>query len=291
MLGCSSGSVPGGGRFGIELIQEQAILDFYGSEEERSSALALLKSSCRSLRPNRGLSCYNLAILYLALDDIPSAQEYALRARTGDPRDPLYSELYFQISLRNKEANSAQLQEEESERLYRIAIEACKSKDLEKANASLKILVESGEITKETLSKGVFADCEIDKSLLKIAKVNSVKYSKEYYKSLEKKHPYQSVWDLSGEFGRKVEKPSNNKLTHAWEEVRKASKAKDLNSAKIHILSFKSGLEAISRESNSSKHLATNLRKAAYLLLSEDSHFASIKVLAKELSDTPTPQN
>lgn len=283
---CTSVSVPGGGRFGSELIQEQAILDFYGTEEERNSALKLLKSACKSLRKDRGLACYNLSVLYNSLGDISSAWEYANAARNGDPKDPLYQELVFSVSLQLQAVDSKS--EESEDQLFRQAIESCKSGKKEEANSYLTRLVDSGLLSKEALTKGIFSECGADPSLIAKAKPNSVKPGLEYYKTLEKNHPYRKVWDLSGEFGRNSKETSKNKATQSWKDLRKALSSRDSVSARRFLGGFKEGLEELSKESPQSAHLASNLRKAAFLLLSEDSSYSGFKDLAKELSDTPS---
>ncbi|TGJ99785.1 hypothetical protein EHO59_17645 [Leptospira semungkisensis] len=281
-LDCTSVSVPGGGRFGSELIQEQAILDFYGSEEERNSSLQLLKSTCRSLRKDRGLACYNLSVLYDSLGDSASAWEYASKAKSSDPKDPLYGELAFSASLK-LEAGKASLADSE-EALYREALDSCKKGKKEEANASVSKLIDLGSISKESLSKGIFSECGLDPSLLTRAKSNSIKPSVEYYKSLEKDHSYKKVWDLSGEFGRTPKDlVSSNKATQSWKELKKALGTRDQVSAKRHLLSFKESLDSMAKENAQSSLLASNLKKAAFLLLSEDSNYSAFKELAKEL--------
>ncbi|TGJ98635.1 hypothetical protein EHQ53_00425 [Leptospira langatensis] len=280
--GCTSVSVPGGGRFGSELIQEQAILDFYGSEEERNSSLQLLRSTCRSLRKDRGLACYNLSVLYDSLGDSAAAWDYAVRAKNSDPKDPLYGELAFSASLKMEGQNGTLPDSEEA--LYKEALDSCKKGKKEEANASVSKLVELGSVSKESLSKGIFAECGLDPSLLARAKSNSIKPSLEYYKSLEKDHPYKKVWDLSGEFGRTPKEPiSANKATQSWRELKKALGSKDQASAKRHLISFKEGLDLLAKENAQSSALASNLKKAAFLLLSEDSNYSAFKELAKEL--------
>ncbi|WP_367898727.1 hypothetical protein AB3N61_05890 [Leptospira sp. WS58.C1] len=283
---CTSVSVPGGGRFGSELIQEQAILDFYGTEEERKSSLDLLKSSCRSLRKDRGLSCYNLSVLYDSLGEKQSAWEYAVRARNADPNDPLYQELAFSSSLQLESEKSALLDQEEV--LYQTAISACKKGNIAEASAAISKLIEIQSISKESLTKGIFAECGgLDKELVSKAKPNTFKPSSEYYKFLEKNHPYRKVWDLSGEFGRAPKDIiSGNKATQSWKELKKAVSAKDQMSAKKHLLSFKSHLEELAKTNSEASLLSANLKKAAFLLLSEDSNYSSFKKLAKELSES-----
>ncbi|WP_246048580.1 hypothetical protein [Leptospira sarikeiensis] len=280
-------SVPGGGRFGSELIQEQAILDFYGTEEERKSSLELLKSSCRSLRKDRGLACYNLSVLYDSLGENGAAWEYAIRAKNADPKDPLYQELAFSSSLKLEVEKSAS--EDSEEKLYQIAISACKKGNSSEASEAVSKLIEIQSITKESLSKGIFFECGLDQNLISKAKPNSFKPSSEYYKFLEKNHPYKKVWDLSGEFGRTPKDiVSGNKATQSWKELKKAVSSKDQVSAKKHLLSFKSNLEELAKANAESSLLSANLKKAAFLLLSEDSNYSGFKELAKELSDTPT---
>lgn len=279
--------MPGGGRFGSELIQEQAILDFYGTEEERKSSLELLKSSCRSLRKDRGLACYNLSVLYDSLGENGAAWEYAIRAKNADPKDPLYQELAFSSSLKLEVEKSAS--EDSEEKLYQIAISACKKGNSSEASEAVSKLIEIQSITKESLSKGIFFECGLDQNLISKAKPNSFKPSSEYYKFLEKNHPYKKVWDLSGEFGRTPKDiVSGNKATQSWKELKKAVSSKDQVSAKKHLLSFKSNLEELAKANAESSLLSANLKKAAFLLLSEDSNYSGFKELAKELSDTPT---
>ncbi len=282
---CTSVSVPGGGRFGSELIQEQAILDFYGTEEERNSSLQLLKSTCKSLRKDRGLACYNLSVLYDSLGETKSAWEYAMKAKTSDDQDPLYKELFFTISL--KMDSKEVLSPDEEENVFRNALEACRLGKKEETSQLVAKLIESQTLSRESLTKGIFSECGLETSLIAKAKPNTIKPSSEYYKSLEKNHPYRKVWDLSGEFGRTPKDFSGNKVTQSWKELRKAVSAKDQMSARKHLSSFKHGLEELSKE-NSQASLASNLKKAAFLLLSEDSSYSSFKDLAKELSDTPS---
>ncbi|WP_210409310.1 hypothetical protein [Leptospira fletcheri] len=285
-LGCSSVSVPGGGRFGAELIQEQAILDFYGTEEERAQSLKLLRSACRSLRPDRGLACYNLSVLYQSMGEKELAAEYSQRAKTSDPKDPLYAELVFQNSLSDLKPASENDRLDEGEQALKKAVQACKEGKKAEASGWISPLVSSGEISKETLSRGIFQECGIDSAVLATAKPNSRKPSLEYYKTLEKNHPYRKVWDLAGEFGRNPKAPSENPVTRSWKEFRASVSAKDLLGAKKHLFTFRKSLEDLSKEGQTSKQLALQLKKAAFLLLSEDSAYARFKDLAKELSDT-----
>lgn len=158
-------------------------MDFYGTEEERNSSLKLLRSTCRSIRRDRGLACYNLSILYQSLGDLDGAVEYAIRAKTSDPNDPLYAELAFQTALIKEDKERSDLDQGEISLI--AAIRACKEGRKDDAYRYLGPLIASGEVSKESLSRGVFADCGLDKSFVAGAKPNSIKPSLEYYKTLE----------------------------------------------------------------------------------------------------------
>lgn len=237
------------------------------------------------MRKDRGLACYNLSVLYTSLGNYPLAGEYAKLAQASDPKDPLYQEISFRTSLRLQEREAKE--EESEEALFRNAIEACRSGKKEEAGSAISRLIDSGALSKESLSKGIFSECGLDSGLVSKAKSNSFKPGVEYYKVLEKNHPYKKVWDLSGEFGRPEAATSSNKATRSWKDLRRAVSAGDQAAARSHLNGFKLGLEELSKESSQSANLASNLKRAAFLLLSEDAKYSAFKDLAKELSDIP----
>ncbi|WP_046689659.1 hypothetical protein [Leptospira santarosai] len=287
---CSTVSMPGSGRFALEMVQEQAILEFYGTPEERESSLKLLKSSCRSLHPDRALSCYNLSVLLTSSKNYPEALEYALRARNADPSDSLYRDQVFQVAYHLELAQGEALSADEVEKRYFRAIKNCKDGKKNEVLADLIVLVALREIGRESLEKGIFSECVGTSDLLVHVKPNEVNYTKEYYKFLENSHPYREVWDVSGAVRKqtleKMQSP-NQEVTRAWREFRRSVKSKNRIQATEHLKKFKESLETISQKNQRAKNLALHLKKAAFYLIQGDPNFEGFRHLTKELEDSP----
>ncbi|AAS70821.1 hypothetical protein GS518_11175 [Leptospira interrogans] len=287
---CSTISMPGSGRFALEMVQEQAILEFYGTPEERESSVKLLKSSCRSLHPDRALSCYNLSILLASSKNYSEALEYALRARKADPSDSLYRDQVFQIAYHLELEQGEALSVDEVEKRYFRAIKNCKEGKKNETLSDLIVLAALKEIGKESLQKGIFAECVGESESLVHLKPNEVNYIKEYYKFLENSHPYKEVWDVSGTVRRqtleKMQIP-NQEVTKTWKEFRQSVRSKNKIQAVEHLKKFKESLEKVSQKSQQSKNLALNLKKAAFYLIQGDPSFEGFRHLTKELEDNP----
>ncbi|MDV6236834.1 hypothetical protein CH379_014490 [Leptospira ellisii] len=289
-VSCSSVSLPGSGRFALEMIQEQAILEFYGTPEERESAIKLLRSSCRSLRPDRALSCYNLSVLYLSSKRYSDALEYALRARKAEPEDTLYRDQVFQSAYFLEFEQGDTLSADDVERRYFRAVKNCKEGKRNETIADLAVLAELGQIGKESLKRGIFAECAGESEALLNVKPNPVSYTKEYYKFLENSHPYREVWDVSGTVRRQtLEKNAvtEHEVTKAWREFRQSVRSKNKPRAAEQLKKFKLGLEGVSKKNQNARVFAQHLKRAAYYLIQGDPGFEGFRDLTKELEDTP----
>ncbi|MBE8363931.1 hypothetical protein [Leptospira borgpetersenii] len=287
---CSTVSMPGSGRFALEMVQEQAILEFYGTPQERESSMRLLKSSCRSLHPARALSCYNLSVLLSSSKNYPEALEYALRARNADPSDSLYRDQVFQVAYHLELEQGEVLSADEVEKRYFRAIKNCKDGKKNETLSDLIVLVALKEIGKESLEKGIFSECVGKSDVLVHVKPNEVNYTKEYYKFLENSHPYREVWDVSGVVRKqtleKMQSP-NQEVTRAWKEFRQSVKSKNRIQAAEHLKKFKETLEITSQKNQNAKKLALHLKKAAFYLIHGDPSFEGFRYLTKELEDSP----
>ncbi|WP_039941786.1 hypothetical protein [Leptospira alexanderi] len=287
---CSTVSMPGSGRFALEMLQEQAILEFYGTPEERESSVKLLKSSCRSLHPGRALSCYNLSVLLSSSKNYPEALEYALRARNADPWDSLYRDQVFQVAYHLELEQGEAISADEVEKRYFRAIKNCKDGKKNETLADLIVLVALKEIGSESLKKGIFSECVGESDVLIHIRPNEVNYMKEYYKFLENSHPYREVWDVSGVVRKqtleKMQSP-NQEVTRAWKEFRQSVKSKNKIQATEHLKKFRESLEIISQKNQNAKKLALHLKKAAFYLIQGDPSFEGFRHLTKELEDNP----
>ncbi|XDD51488.1 hypothetical protein AB3N59_07065 [Leptospira sp. WS92.C1] len=289
-VSCTSVSFPGSGRFALEMIQEQAILEFYGTPEERESSIQLLKSSCRSLRPDRALSCYNLSVLLVSSQKYSDALDYALRARKADPEDNLYRDQVFQVGYFLELEQGEVLGLDEVEKRYYRAIKNCKDGKKNETIADLIVLTELKEIGKESLQKGIFLECVGTSESLLNVKPNGISYTKEYYKFLENTHPYKDVWDVSGVVRKqtleKMQIP-NQEATRIWKEFRLSVKTKNKPKAIEQLRKFKESLLVLSQKNQNAKNLTIHLKKAAFYLIQGDPNFEGFRDLTKELEDTP----
>ncbi|RHX78324.1 hypothetical protein DLM76_18375 [Leptospira yasudae] len=287
---CSTVSMPGSGRFALEMIQEQAILEFYGTPEERESSIKLLRSSCRSLHPERALSCYNLSVLLSSSKNYPEALDYALRARKADPTDTLYRDQVFQVAYYLELEQGEVLAADEVEKRYFRAIKNCKEGKKNETLADLIVLAALKEIGRESLKKGIFSECVGEAEALVGVKPNEVNYTKEYYKFLENSHPYKEVWDVSGAVRKqtleKMQIPNQDATKH-WKEFRQSVRSKNKTLAAEQLKKFKESLETISQKNQHAKNLAIHLKKAAYYLIQGDPNFEGFRHLTKELEDSP----
>ncbi|EMJ93417.1 hypothetical protein [Leptospira alstonii] len=288
VFSCSTVSMPGSGRFALEMIQEQAILEFYGTPEEKESSVRLLRASCRSLHPDRALSCYNLSILLSSSKNYPEALEYALRARKADPSDSLYRDQVFQVAYHLELEQGEAISVDDVEKRYFRAIKNCKEGKKNETLADLIVLAALKEIGSESLKKGIFAEC-VGESLVDI-KPNETNYTKEYYKFLENSHPYREVWDVSGAVRKqdleKMQSP-NREVTKVWKEFRQSVRSKNKAQAAEHLKKFKESLETISQKNHNARNLALYLKKAAFYLIQGDPNFEGFRHLTKELEDNP----
>lgn len=268
------------------LFYEKILLDFYAGEELQTRAIRELESRCRWKDTASGFSCANLAILYLNKKDLPRAYTAAALAYKKEPRSSYYRNLFQNMAIESDNIRDMQKRmgsEGKTVSRYTRAIQACNENLPGRALPDLKILVLEGNITKEQLNKGLFADCleghpDWKESLQVRAKSNPLNYSQLLIQEEDKTHPFRDIWDLS--YARKEatqtltdsDQPSAN-LTRIWMEFQSHHKTGRFTDAQNSLLEIQTSLKDLSTRGPKNKILADSLGLAIHLNLTQDSRW------------------
>ncbi|WCL50015.1 hypothetical protein [Leptospira sp. GIMC2001] len=264
---------------------ERIILDYYSSESEKKHALNELDTRCRWKDPGTGLSCANLAILYLNANDLDRAYTAAAIAYKKEPKDNFYRNLFQNLAVRTNNLKDMRKRMGRDGNIiltYERAILRCKENRPTAALPDIRTLVNLGHLTRESLEKGIFAQClnnsEEIVQLRNIAKPNKVSYSKLLMGEEDRNHGYYSIWDISYARKEKTEKlkdsdEPNQLITKHWMDFKSNLISGNSAKAKSSFDDYKNTLQSIKKSGGKSKDLAESLELATELILKQDPIF------------------
>lgn len=272
------------GSLASENLQEDAVLDFYGSESQKEHALNLLQSACSSSQSYAALSCYNLAVLYLQMNQSDKANEYANRAHELEPKDTLYNDIVFQVK-QVQEMNSAEASVDLQKELA-IIIKQCKTKENSKATLGLQHLADQGFLEPGMLENGVLAHCNTKPIQFSKSK-GEFDYSREYLLQKERSHPLYPVLEVSsGVEGARSQLASAKakRLSSVWENILAEARRGNQTKARIYLSEFLNLLKHPSTKEE--KDLYPVIWEASRILIETDPHFRRVRSLGSGFPDT-----
>ncbi|TGK96541.1 tetratricopeptide repeat protein [Leptospira brenneri] len=298
---------------------EEVLLDVWESSETREGAMSRLRYVCRTRDTDDGYLCYTWGLLEYHRGNYAESYTAFRKALEKNPNDSLYKNM-MRISA-EKSGNLPDLRAHSRDgevlAVFTETQKLCKENKPPEF-ASFRFLAERGVLTKESMRRGVLADCfqrlsDGDKSTLqKEIRISSLSYKERLYADQMKSDPFSRIWDtasyhrgesakeavgasagvvsvnssLGTEGGTPTEPPaakSGVPITDAWKKVKLASASGNESQGREGLRSFLSEIQSAKRKGKLEGQLALALERAAKLLLEQDPQYSKLRFLAKEL--------
>ncbi|MCW7494123.1 tetratricopeptide repeat protein [Leptospira sp. 2 VSF19] len=298
---------------------EEVLLDVWESADTREAAISRLRYVCRTRDTDDGYLCYTWGLLEYHRGNYSESYTAFRKALEKNPNDSLYKNM-LRISA-EKSGNIADLKahsrDGEALAVFTETQKLCRENKPPEF-VSFQLLAERGILTKESLRRGVLADCfqrlnDVDKSnILKEIRLSSISYKERLYADQMKSDPFSKIWDTAnyhrGESGKEAAGASagvvsvssslgteagvplqgttlksGTAITDSWKKVKLASASGNEAQARDALRSFLSEIQIAKRKGKLEGQLALALERAAKLLLEQDPQYAKLRFLAKEL--------
>lgn len=272
------------------VLNEKLLLDFYGTPEEKSSAISTLTLRCNSSIADAH-ACYNLAAQYLTGKNYKDGYKLAERAVELKPQDPLYSELFRRYAIESNQVETIKTKYPvtgETAYLYSVLEDSCRKGNEADAISALEKLIEKNATSSDTINSGFIKECistDQISALSKKAAGNKISYSNYYYQEKSKSNVFNKVWDTESFTKNKSledEGSLKSELTAHWRDFKKSVSSNNKPDAKKHLKNFLQTLSEEEKNSQKDKHLYTALRRAAFLLIEQDEFFKNFRNLTEE---------
>lgn len=246
---------------------EKAILTYY-QPEEKERAIQMLKKRCKS--DKKALSCYNLAVLYLAEEKFKDAYDASVNA-VSIAKDSLYLAMLQLTSFKIgkfeylKKINPDMIE-------YTNAMTKCDKESLHN-NCIDRFIIE------QHLNAGENSPSTKNSSRKK------VNFTELYYKEKQAMHQFSSIWDTSWYLKGKS-MPANGelseKITTHWRDFRKNIKTNNREMAMSSFALFKNELQ-MNLVNRNKTNLFESIKLSAKLLIQQDPFYKNFRQLANEL--------
>ncbi|TGL85089.1 hypothetical protein EHQ68_17765 [Leptospira congkakensis] len=298
---------------------EEVLLDVWESSESREGAMSRLRYVCRTRDTDDGYLCYTWGLLEYHRGNFAESYTAFRKALEKNPNDSLYKNM-LRISA-EKSGNlpdlKAHSRDGEVLAVFTETQKLCKDNKPPKSESFL-FLAERGVLTKESLRRGVLADCfqnlsEADRSQIqKEIRLSSLSYKERLYADQMKSDPFSRIWDTAsyhrGETGKEAVGASAGvvsvssslgteagvplqgttfrpgaPITEAWKKVKLAASSGNESQGREGIRSFLSEIQSAKRKGKLEGQLALALERAAKLLLEQDPQYSKLRFLSKEL--------
>lgn len=298
---------------------EEVLLDVWESAETREEAMSRLRYVCRTRDTDDGYLCYTWGLLEYHRGNYSESYTAFRKALEKNPNDSLYKNM-LRISA-EKSGNLADLKAHSKDgevlAVFTETQKHCKENKTPEVTSFL-FLSQRGILTKESLRRGVLADCfqrlsENDKSnIQKEIRLSALSYKERLYADQMKSDPFSKIWDTAGyhrgESGKEAIGASagvvsvssslgteagvpmqgitwkpGSVITDAWKKVKQASASGNESQARDALRSFISEIQITKRKGKLEGQLALALERAAKLLLEQDPQYSKLRFLAKEL--------
>ncbi|PJZ84937.1 tetratricopeptide repeat protein [Leptospira harrisiae] len=298
---------------------EEVLLDVWDSTESKEETMSRLRYVCRTRDTDDGYLCYTWGLLEYHRGNYAESYTAFRKALEKNPNDSLYKNM-LRISA-EKSGNLPDLKAHSYDgEVFAVFTETqklCKENKQPKPESFL-FLAERGVLTKESLRKGVLADCfqslsASDKSIVqKEIFHSSPSYKERLYADQMKSDPFSRIWDTAsyhrGESGKEAVgasagvvsvssavgteagvpllgttfKPGTS-ITEAWKKVKLASASGNETQGREGLRSFLLEIQSAKHKGKLEAQLALALERAAKLLLEQDPQYSKLRFLAKEL--------
>ncbi|TGK82301.1 tetratricopeptide repeat protein [Leptospira noumeaensis] len=298
---------------------EEVLLDVWESADSREGAMSRLRYVCRTRDTDDGYLCYTWGLLEYHRGNYAESYTAFRKALEKNPNDSLYKNM-LRISA-EKSGNIPDLKAHSKDgevlAVFTETQKLCKENKPPKSESFL-FLAERGVLTKESLRRGVLADCfqnlsDGDKSnVQKEIRLSSLSYKERLYADQMKSDPFSRIWDTAsyhrGETGKEAVGASAGvvsvssslgtesgvpmqgvtfrpgaPITEAWKKVKLASASGNESQAREGLRSFLSEIQSAKRKGKLEGQLALALERAAKLLLEQDPQYSKLRFLSKEL--------
>lgn len=298
---------------------EEVLLDVWESSESKEGAMSRLRYVCRTRDTDDGYLCYTWGLLEYHRGNYAESYTAFRKALEKNPNDSLYKNM-LRISA-EKSGNLADLKAHSRDgEVLAVFTETQKHCKEEKPPefASFRFLAEHGILTKDSLRRGILADCfqrlgSEDKSQIqKEIRLSLLSYKERLYADQMKSDPFSRIWDTDsyhrGESGKEAAGASagvvtvnaslgteagvsatsgstrtNSPITDAWRKLKLASLSGNETQGREALRSFLSEIQNAKRKGKLEGQLALALERAAKLLLEQDPQYSKLRSLAKEL--------
>nr|WP_244241334.1 tetratricopeptide repeat protein [Leptospira perdikensis] len=280
--------------------------------------MSRLRYVCRTRDTDDGYLCYTWGLLEYHRGNYAESYTAFRKALEKNPNDSLYKNM-LRISA-EKSGNLADLKAHSRDgevlAIFTETQKHCKE-DKPPEFESFRFLAEHGILTKDTIRRGILADCfqrlnSEDKSQIqKEIRLSSLSYKERLYADQMKSDPFSRIWDTAsyhrGEAGKEAVGASagvvtvnaslgmetgstssgtirpGSPITEAWRKLKLASISGNETQGREAIRSFLSEVQQAKRKGKLEGQLALALERAAKLLLEQDPQYSKLRSLAKEL--------
>ncbi|PJZ79307.1 tetratricopeptide repeat protein [Leptospira meyeri] len=298
---------------------EEVLLDVWDTSESKEEAMSRLRYVCRTRDTDDGYLCYTWGLLEYHRGNYAESYTAFRKALEKNPNDSLYKNM-LRISA-EKSGNLSDLKAHSYDgEVFAVFTETqklCQENKPPKPESFL-FLAERGVLTKESIRRGVLADCfqslsASDKSLVQKEILHSTSsYKERLYADQMKSDPFSRIWDtasyhrgesakeavgasagvvsVSSSLGTEAGVPQigttlrpGTPITEAWKKVKLASLSGNESQGREGLRSFLSEIQSAKRKGKLEGQLALALERAAKLLLEQDPQYSKLRFLAKEL--------
>jgi tetratricopeptide (TPR) repeat protein len=268
-------------------LSEKIIIDFYGDDVDRARALETLKTRCDHTSLSDAHACYNLAVLHYNQKNFDDSFVAIQSAVSISPKDPLYLSMLRTMALQLGKPEILEQKEETKVLGTLTRLEMVCGKDDIKTREIMIPLLKEGVLNSTLLNYGGLSECITPQMKAEIemhGNPSKINYKEIYYQEKIKSDPFSSIWDV-GYFIKKKnlddEDSIHSTLTENWKYVRKYTKAKNLEKARVHLKLFLGELRNHSSQKSEKKKLLA-LERAAFLLIEQDDFFNLSRPLLQE---------
>ncbi|MDF3819532.1 hypothetical protein P3G55_06460 [Leptospira sp. 96542] len=271
---------------------EEILLDVWESQETREEALSRLRYVCRTKDTDDGFLCYTWGLIEYNRGNFTDSYTAFTKASEKNPQDSLYKNMVRLSAERSGNLKHLKQKSKEGEVMARFTetTKICQSGGTPDKDEFF-YLAKEGVLTKESLRRGILAECFTKLEPTKQAEViqslpqNSISYRERLLADQMKSDPYHKIWDTrsfhSGELGKEKE-DSKIQITQSWRKLKEAAKSGNESSARNSLRIFLAEIANAKRRGKAEANLALALERSAKLLLEQDPSYVQVRHLAKE---------
>lgn len=254
---------------------------YYKPPYKKKEALELLKQGCNCPSSHQDMSCHNLGVLYELRGELKLASHSYAKANTIRP------DMWFELA--QERTGNIRHQASQNQKYIQSIIQACNSKDANKAIARLDQWINNTAPAnlpeKALLQQPFFTACMQHEpqfaSLLKQLKVSGIsnkRFTQKYYQELGKLHPLHSIFDIELYLQHALlQTQSRRKVTAEWQNILFATRKGQGKKAALAIHSMFLALNQSARKSGYEARKVKAMKRAVSVLIDRDPWFRKIR--------------